>query len=230
MKILVLIPARGGSKRLPGKNTLNLGGKPLIQWSIDTAKALPNISDIFVSTDDAEIAQVAKRGGAFVPWLRPPELSGDDAKSVDVALHALDWYENHISAVDGLLLFQPTSPFRRLDRVCRGIELFKTDSSRAVVSFSPAAHHPAWCFQLRGEVAKPFLGHEALRLRSQDLPAAYTVNGAFYLISPGLLRCHRSFFPTEIRPLIMDGAEESVDIDTREDWRLAECYAEDYSA
>ncbi len=143
LKLLTVIPARGGSKRLPGKNTRLLGGKPLIQWSIDTAKALPEALGIIVSTDDASIAEIAVRGGASVPWLRPPELSGDEAKSVDVALHALDWYEKHAGEVDGLLLLQPTSPFRRMDSVRRGLDLFDADRTKDIVSFSQATQHPA---------------------------------------------------------------------------------------
>ncbi len=226
LKLLTVIPARGGSKRLPGKNTRLLGGKPLIQWSIDTAKALPEALGIIVSTDDASIAEIAVRGGASVPWLRPPELSGDEAKSVDVALHALDWYEKHAGEVDGLLLLQPTSPFRRMDSVRRGLDLFDDDRTKAIVSFSQATHHPAWCFHISGDRAEPFMGPEFMTFRSQDLPPAYAINGAFYLISPALLRRHRSFFPLETRPLVMHDPAESVDIDTAGDWRIAESYAE----
>ncbi len=224
MRVLVLIPARGGSKRLPGKNIRPLGGKPLIQWSIDTAKALPEACDVLVSTDDFETAELARRGGALVPWLRPSSLSDDQAKTADVALHALEWYETTQGGVDGLLLFQPTSPFRTLESVQRGVRLFRTDPSRAVVSFSPAATHPAWCFQIRGDMAEPFLSRDLLQARSQDLPPAYAINGAFYLVSPSQLRAHGSFFPPATRPLIMDGAEEAIDIDTPEDWFLAEHY------
>ena len=108
MRILALIAARGGSKRLPGKNMRLLGGKPLIIWSIDVAKNIPDICDILVSTDDPAIAAVCTEAGAYVPWLRPAELSTDTASPVDVALHALDWYRAKKGSVDGLLLLQPT--------------------------------------------------------------------------------------------------------------------------
>lgn len=91
MRILALIAARGGSKRLPGKNIRVLGGKPLIVWSIDAARGIPEICDILVSTDDPAIAAVCSEAGAYVPWLRPEGLATDTASSVDVALHALDW-------------------------------------------------------------------------------------------------------------------------------------------
>ena len=96
MRILALITARGGSKRLPGKNIRSLGGKPLIVWSINIAKDIAEVVDILVSTDDTEIAEIAKNAGALVPWLRPSELATDTASSVDVFLHALKWYEEKI--------------------------------------------------------------------------------------------------------------------------------------
>jgi CMP-N,N'-diacetyllegionaminic acid synthase len=105
MKILVLIPARGGSKRLPGKNIRLLGDRPLIVWTIDLAKNIPKICDILVSTDDIAIAEVASKAGALVPWLRPAELATDTATSVDVCLHALDWYEKEYSYCNQHLLF-----------------------------------------------------------------------------------------------------------------------------
>ena len=119
MKILALILARGGSKRIAGKNIRKLGGKPLIQWSIDVAKRTPEIDDILISTDDEVIAEVAINQGLSIPWLRPKELSTDTATSVDAALHALDWYEKQSGMVDGLLLLQPTSPFRKKSTIQR---------------------------------------------------------------------------------------------------------------
>ena len=131
MKILALILARGGSKRLPGKNIRILGGKPLIVWSLDVAQDIAEICTTLVSTDDLEIAKVCKEAGALVPWLRPAELSTDTAGSVDAALHALDWYEKEYGMVDGILLLQPTSPFRTKETVRKGIELFKENGIKS---------------------------------------------------------------------------------------------------
>ena len=102
MKILALIAARGGSKRLPGKNIRLLGGKPLIVWSIDVARDIPEICDILVSTDSPAISEICKDAGIVVPWLRPVKLATDKASSVDVALHALEWYEAEKGEIDGL--------------------------------------------------------------------------------------------------------------------------------
>ena len=125
MRILALITARSQSKRLPGKNIKFLGGKPLITWSIDIAKNISEVCDILVSTDDPITAKISKDAGASVPWLRPKNLATDTSNSVDVALHALDWFETQKGAVDGILLLQPTSPFRTLEGVRSGINLFK---------------------------------------------------------------------------------------------------------
>ncbi len=222
MKILALIPARGGSKRLPGKNIRTLGGKPLIVWSIDSAKGHPDICDIVVSTDCPGIAKVAQEAGALVPWLRPPELATDTASSVDVALQALNWYEHEKGPVDGLLLLQPTSPFRSSDTMKIGLKLFQQLDRRAIVAVAPATSHPLWCFRVEGLTMKPFIAGNTVQVRSQDLPPAYVVSGSLYLISPSELRSTLSFYGNETIPLLTKGEEESIDIDTEWDWRIAE--------
>jgi N-acylneuraminate cytidylyltransferase len=199
-----------------------LGGKPLILWSIDVAGGVPAICDILVSTDDSAIARVARNAGAYVPWLRPAELATDAASSVDVCLHALEWYEKEKGKVDGLLLLQPTSPFRSLATVLRGIELFRKHERRAVIGVSSAESHPMWCLRIEGETIRPFVEGGGLHLRSQELPPAYVVNGALYLIAPEDLRERRSFYSDDMVPLVMEDPEESIDIDTEWDWKIAE--------
>lgn len=223
MKILALITARGGSKRLPGKNIRILGNKPLIVWSIDFAKTIPDICDILVTTDDPKIAKIAQDAGATVPWLRPSQLATDTANSVDVSIHALDWYEAEYGQVDGLLLLQPTSPFRSKTTVKRGIKLYK-EKQCPIIGVSQAKSHPMWCYQLNENHMQPFI--ESEHMRSQDLPLAYVVNGAFYLISPKDLRTKKSFHPENILPLVIDKYEEGLDIDTEWDWRIAETVVE----
>ncbi len=223
MKILALIPARGGSKRLPGKNVKALGGLPLIAWSIRAARESGVCDEVMVSTDDPLIAELAVRHGAFVPGLRPAELASDTATSVDVALHALDVYEAQGKPVDGLLLLQPTSPFRTAESIRQAVALFAGGAGRRpVVSLSPAASHPAWCFRTTPEGLSPFLGWEAISKRSQDLEPAWTLNGAIYLVPPERLRAERSFLGAEALPLLMDDPREAIDIDTPADWALAE--------
>jgi CMP-N,N'-diacetyllegionaminic acid synthase len=224
VKILALIPARGGSKRLPGKNIRLLGGKPLIAWSIDCVKDVPLVCDTLVSTDDPSIAEVAEKFGALVPWLRPDILATDAASSVDVCLHALNWYEEAHGAIDGLLLLQPTSPFRSKGSVSRAIELFCANPGCSVVAVVPATSHPMWCLKIEGSHLSPFVDGGGLHLRSQDLPPAYFVTGGIYLIAPSDLRGKHTFFTPDALPLIVEAPEESIDIDSMWDWRLAEAY------
>lgn len=222
MKILALVPARGGSKRLPGKNVRLLGGKPLIVWSIEAARSMDAITDVVVSTDDPDIAKVAHDAGASVPGLRPAALATDTASSVDVALHALAQYEEEHGPVDGLLLLQPTSPFRAPVRMQAGLALFQRQPGFSVVGVSPAATHPLWCFRLDEGKLQPFVETGGLHLRSQDLPPAYAVNGAFYLVPAEVLRNSRSLYAPDMLPLIMDSPMELIDIDTEQDWQRAE--------
>ena len=222
MKILALIPARGGSKRLPGKNIRLLGGKPLINWTIDAAQEIPEICEILVSTDDPAIASIALEAGASVPWLRPESLATDHAASVDVALHALDWYEQKNGTVDGLLLLQPTSPFRTQERIKDGVNLFKSHGYQPVIGVSPVRDHPLWTYKMKEEYVVPFLENHGFGIRSQDLPPAFVVNGGFYLISPESLREGGSFMGSQSIPLIIKSAKESLDIDTEDDFEYAE--------
>lgn len=230
MKILALIAARAGSKRVPGKNVRRLAGKPLVVWSIDAVRDVPHICATLVSTDDSALAEIARNAGALVPWLRPADLATDTASVTDVATHALDWYESENGPVDGLLLLQPTTPFRTRGSVTRGLELFAAHQGRPVLGVSPAASHPWHCFRIEGDRLTSFLpsAHgEADRyfVRSQDLPAAFCVNGGFYLVSPADLRTRGSFYGADIVPLVMSDPRESIDIDTESDWAIAEAMA-----
>jgi len=222
MRILALITARGGSKRLPGKNIRVLGGKPLVVWSIDVARNIPEICDILVSTDDPAIAAVCVEAGAYVPWLRPAALATDTASSVDAALHALDWYEAEKGAVDGLLLLQPTSPFRTKKSVRKGIELFSNNGQQPVLGVSPTHAHPMWTLKKEGEYLVPFMQEHGFGIRSQDLPSALVINGSFYLISPAELRTCQSFVGIKTSPLLIESQQEALDIDTEWDWNMAQ--------
>jgi CMP-N,N'-diacetyllegionaminic acid synthase len=221
MKILALITARSGSKRIPGKNIKKLGGKPLINWSIDVATNIEGICDILVSTDSSVIAEIANKRGAITPWLRPDEISTDSSSSVDVALHAVNWYENEHGKIDGLLLLQPTSPFRTKETIKNSINLFSEHQMKAIVSFSEVNDHPFWSYKLENGFMKPFIDNKE-HLQSQNLPPLYLVNGSIYLISPSELRKNKSFYKGEIIPYIIKNPRETLDIDTNWDWEIAE--------
>lgn len=224
MNILALVPARGGSKRLPGKNIRVLGGKPLIAWTIEAARACPGIDAVVVSTDDPAIAEAARQAGAVIPGLRPSQLATDEASSVDVALHVLDEWERSHGPVGGLLLLQPTSPFRSAATIARALSAFEAGGGLPVVSVSPAPCHPAWCFRIDGGRLQPFLPREAMAVRSQDLEPAYALNGAIYVVSPQILRREKTFLPREVQPLLMEDPAEALDIDTAWDWQMAEVF------
>lgn len=216
MRILVIIPARGGSKRLPKKNIKLLGERPLIVWSIDSAKSVPNVCDVLVSTDDPDIASISSAAGALVPWLRPSNLATDNATSVDVALHALNWYEIAYGAVDGVMLMQPTSPYRSKKTILEGIKQFYKHRG-SVVAVSKVRVDPTKCFFIQTNCLEMCIPAPANTQKT-----AYAVNGALYLISPEELRKTRTFCNTTSVPLIINSQYESLDIDDDFDWWLAE--------
>lgn len=222
MRILTLIPARGGSKRLPGKNIKPLGGKPLINWTIESAHGIAEICDILVSTDDTEIAATAKAAGAFVPWLRPSELATDEATSVAVAGHALDWYEKEYGNVDGLLLLQPTSPFRTRETIQRGILEFSQNFCETIIGVSKANENPMLMVKKVENHIIPLDFAHGLKRQPQHFGETYIVNGAFYLLSPVNFRKERTFFTSKMRPLIIEDDNEAIDIDTLSDFLESE--------
>jgi CMP-N,N'-diacetyllegionaminic acid synthase len=228
-RLLAIVPARGGSKRLPRKNLLPLGGKPLITWTIETGLASGICTDVLVTTDDEEIAETARKAGALVPWLRPDELSTDTASSPEVIAHALAWYEQTRGNLDAVLLLQPTSPFRSVDSILGAVRVFtaQPESKRhTVISVSPAAVHPAWTFALQGGELKPILGWELLTHRSQDLPQTYALNGALYVIPVRDARAALPIVRPGVLPFVMTDARESLDIDTVDDWAMALFWAD----
>lgn len=229
MKILAIIPARAGSKRLPNKNKLLLGGKPLIVWSIEAAQDIPEICDILVSTDDPEIAEIAKEAGAFVPWLRPPELATDTASSIDVVLHAIEWYEKNKDPINGVLLLQPTSPFRSKKTIISGIEKYINSDRKNIIGVSPTHHHPSWTLKINeNNILEKFIKDNGINIRSQDLTPAVSINGSFYLTSPANIKKNKSFFDKETLPLIINNAVESLDIDTEIDMTIATCFIKNH--
>ena len=225
-----MVPARGNSQRIARKNLL-LGSKPLIAWPVDAVKNIPQVCDILVSTDDPEIAAVARSAGALVPWLRPAKLATDTVLvvEVEVALHTLDWYEAAHGTLDGQLKLQPTNPFTRNTTICRGISLFAANNSQSVLCVSPAASHPLWCFKKDSNHLSPCLVEYGLQMRSQDLPPAYTISGCFYLSAPQVIRASHGLYGAKVLPLIIESPKETIDIDTPWDWQIAQwALSQDY--
>jgi len=223
MKILAIVPARGGSKRLPGKNIKRLHGKPLIQWAIESASGIAEISRVIVSTDCSEIADIAARSGAEVPFLRPEELASDTSSSTDVIKHALRHYEAQGEHFDYVLLLQPTSPIRNAQHTQGAIELLKEKQADAVVSVCECDHSPLWSNTLPDDQSMDgFIRPELKNTRSQDLPDYFRLNGAIYITKVSRFFEENSLFlSSNIYAYVMDG-ESSVDIDHELDFLLAE--------
>jgi N-acylneuraminate cytidylyltransferase len=222
MKTLFIIPARGGSKGIPGKNIKPLAGKPLICYAIDVARQLAPDEDICVSTDSAEIVGVVEQHGLKVPFMRPAELAADTSGTYEVLLHALSFYEAQGRSYDCVVLLQPTSPFRTAADVAGAMALYRPEEVDMVVSVVEARTNPYYnCYE---ESADGFLhiskGSGTLP-RRQDAPEAWEYNGAVYVINPRSLRAMPlSRFPRR-RKYVMS-AESSLDLDTMLDWHLAE--------
>lgn len=201
MRTLVIIPARGGSKRVKNKNLLKLGHKPLINWTIDLIINLVEIENTLVTTDSVEIASHSKKAGALVPWLRPNFLAQDESSTADTVLHALDWYESEYGNVDAVMVLQPTSPFRKISTIKAGLKLFAENKSCPVVAVSIVNEHPMWMFETKDNLLIPYMELNGFKMRSQELPPLFIVNGSFYLITPHQLRTQRSLIGIRNSPL-----------------------------
>ncbi|MFT5113683.1 MAG: CMP-N,N'-diacetyllegionaminic acid synthase [Parasphingorhabdus sp.] len=222
-RILGLIPARGGSKRVPGKNIRSLGGRALIEWTIDAASNCLYLDDILVSTDDKAIASVARDAGLTVPFLRSPGTSTDRAKSIDVAEEVVDQLKQSGAHFDILVLLQPTSPLRLSGDIDAALELFQSKSAEAVISICECEHSPLWAKPLTDElIMDNFMGGDAAASRSQDLQTHYRPNGAIFATNLATLLSGRSFYPTEKAFGYLMPQERSIDIDTELDFKFAE--------
>jgi len=230
-KILAIIPARGGSKGVPGKNTRMLAGKPLIAWTIEEAKKSKMLTRIIVSTDSEEIAAVAKQCGAEVPFMRPPAISGDLATDVEFLDQALEWLEtNEDYAPDILLRLPPTSPLRTAQHIDEGIEkLISTPDADACRPIVETEKHPYkfWKISKEGVWLEPFLPKsftgfdEPQNLPRQVLPKVYRHTGAMDVLWTRTLKEQGSTSGKNLTYFFMD-QESSVNIDSMFDFEFAE--------
>lgn len=229
MKTLAVISARGGSKRLPGKNVKSFLGKPLITWSMEFALNNPCFSELYVSTDCQEISDVAASFGSKHSRLRPAEYATDTATSADVVLDALDWFEGQGTVFDCVALLQPTTPVRLNARWDEAFDIVRSSRADAAVGVRVALDHPYLCYDRsdRGYLA-PYCPTASNITRSQDLPAAFCVNGALYLVTVPAFKKTRSFCPPRTRPVLCLENVENIDIDTAEDWAIAETAARNW--
>lgn len=225
--LLIVVPARGGSKGLPRKNIRNLGGIPLISW---TAKAVRlanlNNTSVFLSTDDTEIAEIGAAVGLEVPFIRPAEIATDTASAESVALHALNWlYDERGIRAEYVMLLQPTSPFRPPEKIKEAISYVVDPNINGVIGVKPIFRTTATLFQLDANMLVSSLGDQTQhRSRRQDTQPLYTPNGAMYLIRSQVLEDQGSFFPNGLKGLEFDSVA-SLDIDCQTDFQIAAAIA-----
>lgn len=220
-KVMAIIPARGGSKRLPRKNVLSLNGKPLIAWTIEAAQKSKYIDTVFVSTDDPEIADVSQKFGVDVPELRPEKLASDTATTESVLFYTLNKFG---SDVDIIVILQPTSPLRTAQHIDEALELFIKKEAFSVVSVTPCEHSPLWANTLPKDGSmRGFLRPEALQ-RSQDLEEFYRLNGALYFFDVDKLNNIGGILYTSESFCYVMSNNVSIDIDNRLDFELVEFF------
>jgi CMP-N,N'-diacetyllegionaminic acid synthase len=220
MKPLVIIPARKGSKGVPGKNKKLLAGKPLIQYTIEAAREVFADAEICVSTDDTDIVALAENLGLKVPFLRPAELATDTSSSVDVVLHALGFYKQSGYDADVVVLLQPTSPFRTANHIREALRLYHSQLDM-VVSVCASRANPY--YNLFEENADGFLrkSKDGMFIRRQDCPPVWEYNGAIYIVTISSLLESGSFvLPNTVKFEMSEFA--SHDVDTKLDWQVAE--------
>ena len=221
MRILTIIPARGGSKGIPRKNIKPFDGKPLIYYTIDCARAICPDEDICVSTDDDEIIQVVENYGLKVPFKRPEELATDTAGTYEVLLHALDFYEKKGVHYDVVVLLQNTSPFRTPQQVKEALSLYR-ESVDMVVSVKECAANPYYCvFEENQEGFLHICKCEGNIFRRQDAPMVYEYNGAIYVMNSKVLKTTHMHEMQKRVKYVMDDLS-SFDLDTMWDWKMAE--------
>lgn len=221
-KIIALIPARGGSKGLAKKNIKQLSGKPLIAWTIEQAIKSQYIDRVVVSTESKDIANIAKKYGAVVPFLRPKRFATDKAKSTEVVLHAINWFKKNKEYFDLLILLQPTSPLRQYYDVDKAVELLFTKKAQSVVSVCEVGHHPYWSNTLpKDGCMKNFIKKETVNKNRQTLPVFYRLNGAIYLAYCDYFLKNKSFFGAKTYAYKMP-QERSIDIDIELNFQFAE--------
>lgn len=220
--ICAIVPARGGSKGVPRKNLRLVAGRSLLALAIESARGARLVDRVIVSTDDEEIASVAREEGADVPFMRPASLASDDAPAQPVIEHAIGCIEQRDGAVDAVVLLQPTSPLRRADHVDEALRLFRDSGTESVVSVCELEHSPYWAYRLDGECLTPFaVDQELNRARRQLLPTLYRPNGAIYVMSRRLVMEERLVIGPMARPYLMS-RRDSIDVDDELDLELAD--------
>ena len=223
MKILGLIPARGGSKGIPKKNIKILGKKPLLQYTHEAAKESSLLSRVILSSDDQEIISVARDIDLEVPFIRPEKLAQDKTSSLEVIFHALTYFRDKKIHFDAVCLLQPTTPFRRKNLIDQAIKKFIQGGYDSLITVKkvPVEFNPHWVFEEENGKLKLATGEKEIISRRQDLPQAYFRDGAIYLTKTEVILNQKSLYGQNIGFLENLGSH-CVNLDTPEDWNKAE--------
>jgi CMP-N,N'-diacetyllegionaminic acid synthase len=224
MRVLGLIPARGGSKGIPGKNIKLLGGKPLLHYTAEAALEATNLTDVILSTDDEQIAEEGRKAGIEVPFMRPASLSDDQSPTLPVIVHALQELKQLGKEYDVVCLLQLTTPFRQkgfIDRAIRQLIAQATDSLVSVLKV-PHEFNPHWTFERTPEgTLRIATGERMIITRRQELPDAYYRDGSIYLTRCAVIIEQNSLYGESIG-YIESNIIHHVNLDTQEDWAKAE--------
>lgn len=220
-KVLAVIPARGGSKGVPGKNLRKMAGKSLLAWTAEAAANSAYLDRVIVSSDDPTICATALEIGIEVPFVRPAELARDDTPGIEPILHALDTLTE---PYDLVVVLQPTSPLRTAADIDAALERTIESGADGCVSVTESTEHPYWTYTVDADHSmRPLFG--TLPVRRQDLPKVYHLNGAVYVARTDVLAKRRSFLGPTTVAYIMP-AERSVDLDTELDFAYCEALIE----
>jgi CMP-N,N'-diacetyllegionaminic acid synthase len=223
MEVLSIIPARGNSKGIIEKNIRILNGKPLIYYTIQAAKKSKHINRILVSTDNIKIANIAKKFGADVPFVRPKSISKDNSSSYDVIKHTLHFLEKNENYIPDIVIFlQPTSPLRTSKKIDKSIQLLKHSKSDSVLSVYKPHSHPYRAFWYKDGLLKPFKNNFQKYSRRQSHPSLYSPTGEIYAFWYETIKKYDSIYGKKIKPIFPDDDEYIVDIDAPVDLFIVE--------
>ena len=221
MNNLLIIPARGGSKRIPRKNIKKFKGKPIIEWTINELLKLDSFEKIIVSTDDEEIAKISTNSGIEVPFIRPKSISGDNATTREVIIHAIEWFKERNIEFQYICCVYPTSIFIKHENISNALKILNNKKQERYIFSASSFPHPiqrSFFINKKG-ISKMFFP-EKFRFRTQDLENSYHDAGQFYIASPKVWIENPNIFENGI-PFVIPRFKY-IDIDTIEDWKIAE--------
>ncbi|MEX2350200.1 MAG: acylneuraminate cytidylyltransferase family protein [Flavobacteriaceae bacterium] len=224
MKIIAIIPARGGSKGIPGKNIKMLGGKPLLMYTLEAARESKLVSRVILSSDDVDIINLAKSVGLDVPFVRPAHLATDSSGSLEVVQHALSFLEEQGDSFDAVCLLQPTTPFREPGSIDAAIRKFLEGGYDSLLSVRevPPEFNPHWVFEADEDGCLHIAtGEHKIVKRRQELPKAYFRDGSIYITKAAVILKQDSLYGEKVG-YVVSQSKTFVNLDTPEDWERAE--------